>query len=97
MGNATKGIVIYDSQIKSGVGTVKSYCEELVSMIEEYCACMEGITQTAIQDTKVRNRLVKLSERIMELQEPLLDVGDAVQSLGKALVKDIDEADQFLY
>lgn len=97
MGNATKGIVVYDSEIKNGAGTVKSYCEELASMIAEYCSCVKGITETAVQDTKIRNRLAKLTERMSALQEPLLDVGDSVQNLGKTFIKDIDEADQFLY
>lgn len=97
MANASKGMIIYDEQIESAKKTIVRYSQELLDMIAEYCACMENITETAIKDARIRQRLVNLTSKMIAVQEPIENVAQNVEKQCKNYLAEIDAADDFLY
>ena len=97
MGNSAKGIVIYDAQYNDAGKKVTEYANELSEMIMDYCTCLKKITETAIQDVRISNRLAGLAERMIALQEPLSNVAETASKASGQYITDIDAADQFLY
>ena len=97
MANASRGVVIYDAQHLNAGRVLVNYCGELSMMIDDYCNCMQKITELAIQDQLVSNRLMKIREQMMALKEPLADIAETVKKDCGSHISDIDSADQFLY
>lgn len=97
MANHDRGAVIYDGQHQFAGQTIVNYCGELNTMIEDYCDCLQKITEIAIKDQMITNRLLKVRERMAALKEPLSDIAEAVKLNCSAHIKAIDSADQFLY
>lgn len=97
MANADRGVVIYDAQHQNAGKLIVNYCGELSMMIDDYCNCMQKITELAINDRLISNRLMQVRERMIALKDPLSEIAEAVKKDCGAHIKDIDSADQFLY
>lgn len=48
MANADRGVVIYDAQHQNAGKLIVNYCGELSMMIDDYCNCMQKITELLI-------------------------------------------------
>ena len=97
MANADRGVVIYDAQHQNAGKVIVNYCGELRMMIDDYCNCIQKITELAINDRLISSRLMNVREKMIDLKTPLSEIAESVKKDCGAHIKDIDSADQFLY
>ncbi len=93
----SRDVVIYDNELKTAASKIHNYCEDLADLISKYMASLQYVTEHAIQDALIAEKLNGLAERVHQIQAPLEEVADQVKEMVNSYISEVDAADQFLF
>ena len=93
----SRNVIVYDNELKTAALNIHDYCVALTELINKYMTSLQYVTEHAIQDTLISEKLYGLADRVRQIQTPLEEVAEQVKETVNAYISEIDDADQFLF
>lgn len=94
---AKNNMGIADREFVDGAVKLVGYATALDLQIQTYMQILKTVCSGGIQDQLIQSRLAAICEQAQSVRQPLNEIVSQAAKDCRAFIKDIDEADQFLY
>lgn len=90
-------VIIVDENFLEAASQIEAYGCKLGDALRELCDILEYVTEYAVLDEKIRQKIITLREQTIPMETDIREQSKSVQDNLELFISKIDEVDQFLY